>query len=195
MASARPFDEVIEPTVVHSSDVEELSRVAVDAACHVLRIYGLSAAGPEAAAGDLDPAQIVALIGFNGEVLKGTLAIIAPTELIRRSCPSLVLEPGFSEREVFDWAGELVNMMLGRIKVALAARGVEVDSSTPRMMLASQLKVERSIENTICSTCLPVGSLRLTLWFDAVASRAEPLLAGETCQDASPPEGEVLLFD
>jgi CheY-specific phosphatase CheX len=185
----------MEPGAVDSSEAAELTKIAVGAIHCVLDAYGVRAGGPVAHTGELDPTQIVALIGFSGDVLKGTVAIIAPTELVLRTCPPPLREPSFTEREIFDWAGELVNLILGRIKIGLAARGVEVGSGTPRVMLAGELRIERSLETTICSTSISIDDLPLILWLDAVGMRGEPLFVGETCQDVSLAAGEVVLFE
>jgi CheY-specific phosphatase CheX len=184
----------MEPAAVESDDARELTLVVLDAARHVLTSYGLSVSDPTAPCEGLDPAQIAAVIGFNGETLRGTMAIIAPPDLIRCTCPPLQATPEVDEGEIFDWAGELLNMMLGRVKVGLSARGVDIDSSTPRVMMASQLKVRRAAEQTVCSACLGVGLSRLTLWFDAVACEAH-LFAREPEPDCMLPAGEVALFD
>jgi CheY-specific phosphatase CheX len=185
----------MEPAAVDAKDAKELTQVATDSVRHVLRAYGLRAETPIAPSEELDPAEVVALIGFSGDALKGTLAIIAPADLIRRTCLPLQQGPNAGAWEVFDWAGELVNMMLGRIKVGLAARGVDIDSSTPRVMLAGHLRVLRSSQNTVCSTCFSVGDSQLTLWFDAVASQGYPLFPREPGADASLPEGDVAFFE
>lgn len=185
----------MEPAAVDPNEASELTGVAASAVRCVLRAYDIEPDAPIAHTGELDPAQIVALIGFSGDVLKGTVALIAPAALVARICPPALREPSFMAREIFDWAGELVNLILGRIKIGLAARGVEVESGTPRVMLAGELRIERSLDTTICSTCFPIGDLPLILWVDAVGTLGQPLFAGETWQDVSLAAGEVVLFE
>jgi CheY-specific phosphatase CheX len=179
---------------MNAKDAAELRRLVVAAVRHVLSSHGLDLAEGVGFTPDPDPTQIVALIGFAGRDLRGTLTVIAPTDLIRLACPPILGKAIKWEWEVFDWAGELANLMLGRIKVGLSAHGVEVDSSTPRVMRAGQLQGTLTTERTVCAACFPFGNAQLRVWFDAVGSAGRTLFEG-TVDGHSPEEGAVILFD
>ena len=88
---------------------------------------------------------------------------------------------------------KVANRLLGRIKVALAARSVEIEASTPRVMLGEQLHVTRSTRGTVCSACFASGNTSVRVWFDAISSEGQPLF-GVVSDDFSQAEGDVLLF-
>jgi hypothetical protein len=175
---------------VDTQDAGELRNVVVDSIRHVLSAYGIDVADPITLDDAPDPDQMVALIGFTGNALGGTLTLIAPSDLVRRSCPAIR-----NEWQTFDWAGELANLMLGRVKVGLAARGVEVESSTPRVMRFSQLHGLPSTERTVCATCFSTGDGPMRVSIRAVCSNDHPLFNMKPVEDNSRPEGEVLFFD
>jgi CheY-specific phosphatase CheX len=192
MWDAFDFDEVA--GLVEPSEAIELSDVVVNSVRHILEAYGVEVTEPMVPVGEPDPKQIVALIGFVGDALRGSLTLIAPVECIRRTYPPGMEKPS-REYELLDWAGELANLVLGRIKVALSSRGVDIDSSTPRVLMAGQLAGVRSTQHTVLSTSFSVADAQLRIWFDAVAPEGEPLFRSAPCPDTSQPEGEVLLFD
>jgi len=175
------------------SDAAELSEIVVSASRHVFPSCGIPLA--EQLMNTVEPPekQLVSFMGFTGDALRGTMAVVAPTELMRRAYPLPLREGNGWEFEVFDWAGEVANRLLGRIKIALAARSVDIEASTPRVMLAEQLHVTRSTRGTVCSACFASGDASIRVWFDAISSEGQPIF-GVPSEDFSPPEGDVLLF-
>ena len=182
---------------MHIKEATELQTLVIESARHVLPACGLAIGelGEPPPEGE-ETKQVVAFMGFTGDVLRGTLALVAPLELFRAAYP-LPLDPNTRwQLEVFDWAGEIANRLLGRIKLALTARGADVEASTPRVMLGEHLHVTRSTKGTVCSASFLSGASAVRVWFDAVAAEGRELFtvpaeaAGET-----PPEGDVLLFD
>jgi hypothetical protein len=175
------------------SDAAELSEIVVSASRHVFPSCGIPLAEQLGDAVESPEKQLVAFMGFTGDALRGTMAIVVPTELMRQAYPLPLRDPDHAEFEVFDWAAEVANRLLGRIKVALAARSVEIEASTPRVMLAEQLHVTRSMRSTICSACFASGNTSLRVWFDAISSEGQAIF-GVVSDDFSQAEGDVLLF-
>jgi len=175
------------------SDAAELSEIVVSASRHVFPSCGIPLAEQLTDAVDSPEKQLVAFMGFTGDALRGTMAIVVPTDVMREAYPLPLRDKDRPEFEVFDWAAEVANRLLGRIKVALAARSVEIEASTPRVMLAEQLHVTRSTRGTVCSACFASGDTSVRVWFDATASEGQPLF-GVVNDDFSQAEGDVLLF-
>jgi hypothetical protein len=175
------------------SDVAELSEIVVSASRHVLPSCGIPVAEQLTNAVEEPDKQLVAFMGFTGDALRGTMAIVVPTELMREAYPLPLRDSERPDFEVFDWAAEVANRLLGRIKVALAARSVEIEASTPRVMLAEQLHVTRSTRGTVCSACFASGNTSVRVWFDAISTEGQPLF-GVVGDDFSQAEGDVLLF-
>lgn len=73
----------------------------------------------------------IGVIGFAGEGLRGTLVIATCTALVTQRCPNSGARPMRLEDRARDWIGELSNLVLGRIKIALSRRGVVMGLSTP----------------------------------------------------------------
>lgn len=138
--------------------------------------------------------HVVACIGFSGDKLRGMLTVVAPLLLMQAAYPrEISLSP--DEDQVLDWAGEVANQLLGRIKRRLVARGVTLGVSTPRALLADQLAVARSTRTSICVLRSSVGDSLIGVWFDA-----EPETDGILFEDPDPPPeavadaGELILF-
>src|SRR5207237_7934785 len=88
------------------------------------------------------------VIGFTGTVLRGTL-VLAPTRtLLERSHMGMPCE-------FRDWAGELANQLMGRIKNQLRTYDVEVHVTTPVIIkgqyLASVPRGEQSLHTFAAS--------------------------------------------
>jgi len=182
---------------MHAREAVELQRLVIEAARHVLPVCGLDVGELEedqaAAEGVL---QIVAFMGFTGDVLRGTMAIVAPAELLRAAYPLPLNDATRWQLEVFDWAGEVANRLLGRIKLGLSARGADVEASTPRVMLGEHLHITRSTKGTVCSAAFRVRGSVVKVWFDAVSTEGCDLFTvPASIVPSSLPEGDVLLFE
>ncbi len=83
-----------------------------------------------------DPSDhdIAACIGFTGAEIRGAISLTTRRDLIARTWPAELRGEEPSERQLGDWAGELVNQLLGRIKNALAAHQLPLEQSTPTVV-------------------------------------------------------------
>lgn len=180
---------------MEASEMEQIREIVIEASRHVFPSCGI-ALGEQVERNDeaSDAKQLVAFMGFAGPILRGTLALVAPIELMRASYPLPIKDGARWEFEVFDWSGEVANRLLANIKNGLAVRGVEIEASTPRVMLAEQLHVTRSVRGTVCSSCFATPDSWIKIWFDAMAPDGQKVLREPQGQNATPPEGDVLLF-
>ncbi|MET0595825.1 MAG: chemotaxis protein CheX [Polyangiaceae bacterium] len=175
--------------------MNEIRDIVIEASRHVFPSCGITIGDPrESAEEPNDTKQLVAFMGFAGPILRGTLAMVAPIELMRTTYPVPLKDGARWEFEVFDWSGEIANRLLANIKNGLAVRGVEIESSTPRVMLAEQLHVSRSVRGTVCSSCFQSGESWIQVWFDAMAPDNQKVLREAQGPSPTPPEGDVLLF-
>jgi hypothetical protein len=179
---------------MQTSEAAELKAMVLSSARHILPACGLPIGEPIEMP-TVEAKQVVAFMGFTGDVLRGTIALVAPLELIRTAYPLPLKDAARWELEAFDWAGEIANRLLGRIKLLLFPKGVSIEASTPRVMLGEQLHVTRSTHGTVCSTCFPVHDSWVRVWFDAISAEDRPLfIQAESNLASVPPEGDVLLF-
>lgn len=184
---------------MQAAEAEELRHLVVGSTLHVLPGCGLQVTEPiepiEPIADESAEKQVVAFLGFTGDALRGTIAIVAPLELLRSAYPLPLAGKPTWQVEVFDWAGEIANRLIGRIRSGLAPLGVMIEASTPRVMQGEQLHVTRSTQGTVCSAYFPVGSSWVRVWFDATSDDERPLFTGASAATTSVPvEGEPVLF-
>ena len=177
------------------SEVTEIRDIVIESARHVLPMCGIAADHQSDGANLQNSSdQLVAFMGFSGEMLRGTLTLVAPIALMRETYPLPLTDGPRSELDVFDWSAEIANRLLGRIKNGLASRGLEVEPSTPRVMIADQIQILRSLRGSVCSVFFSAGPWPFGLWFDAIAPEGVALFSAERVPDETPPEGDVLLF-
>jgi CheY-specific phosphatase CheX len=179
------------------SERRDFRDIVVRACQHVLPQCGLAV---RLQAGNIDDISIgsaehlAAFIGFSAGAIRGAVTLIAPVDLVRSSYP-LVLKSGIEgQLEVFDWSGEIVNRLLGRIKAGLGARGVDVEPSTPKTMMGEHLKMTVSDSSNVCALRFECASASLLVMVDAIAAENEAFFGAPEGDTASQPEGKLLLF-
>lgn len=176
-------------------DVAELRKIVVEAAREVFPGCGIDVGEQREPVEEApDTKRLVAVMGFSGGLIRGSLALVAPVEVMKAAYP-LPLAAQHWEFDVFDWSGEVANRLLGKIKNALAERGVEVEPSTPRVLHAERLQAVGSMRRTICSMAFLTKESWIEIWFDAIAAQGRRLLSPPDPARIPPPEGDILLFD
>jgi hypothetical protein len=137
--------------------------------------------------------SIVAMVGYAGPVMRGTLTIVAPQRLVRACYPVSAESVGL--HELFDWWGEVANQFLGRVKNKLVGRGVEIHQSTPKSLLADQLRFLVS-DQSISVFEVASGDDRIGVWFDAESNGSAALFTASPSVAPAPAaaEGEMFLF-
>jgi CheY-specific phosphatase CheX len=111
-------------------DAETFATVLKEAATELLGLYGvrLRPLEPDEPRGSLNTDDLVAILPFAGPRLSGQLLLAGSEELVARTLPSEDLR---TEEFLLDWAGELANQVLGRVKERLLRRGADLDVDTP----------------------------------------------------------------
>jgi chemotaxis protein CheX len=145
----------------------------------------------------VDPAStIVASVGLADPDMKGALAVVAPLSFFRETYP---LEPSTSavtDEDLADWAGELTNQLLGRLKNRLAQLGLNFSIGAPVVIKGDHLRV-RFRNGPICVGCkLKVRNERVDVFLEANRESGGALLVSRSSAAVSASsEGEALLFD
>lgn len=83
--------------------------------------------------------QVAGIIGFAGDGFGGTLAIRAPSTVVRRWLPISITEPGI--HQLGDWTAELANQLLGRAKNKIIRLGTTFQITPPTYAIADELLV------------------------------------------------------
>jgi CheY-specific phosphatase CheX len=99
--------------------------------------------GPDLAPRPDDEKAVMAVIGYAGETLRGTLVLLTTKEKVRDWQPGFI-EPNAPPEVIHDTVGEFANMLLGRLKRALLERGVSFFMTTPATASGTRLSLPSS---------------------------------------------------
>ncbi|KYG00846.1 MULTISPECIES: chemotaxis protein CheX [unclassified Sorangium] len=135
---------------------------------------------------------VVSFIGFTGDHLRGSLTIVAPVALITR-CHPLRERRQLDDDMVCDWASELANQLLGRVKNRLRHLGLIIVLSTPSAAIGEHLRAREEQSEGFRRLLFDAGTDRLAVLFDAMAPDTALELEEVDMPDPQR-EGEVLLF-
>ncbi|WP_437836267.1 chemotaxis protein CheX [Sorangium sp. So ce1153] len=160
---------------------------------HLFRDNGVEIRLLEEAPSEPTPGNaVVSFIGFTGDHLRGSLTLVAPVTLIKRSHP-LREQRALDEDMVCDWASELANQLLGRVKNRLRPLGLVIVLSTPSAAIGEHLRAREEQGEGFRRLMFDAGADRLAVLFDAIAP--DTALQLEEASPSDPQrEGEVLLF-
>ncbi len=138
--------------------------------------------------------DVACSIGFTSHELHGAVLMTARKDVVARAWPEELRERAPSEREVCDWAGELVNQLLGRVKNALVPFGLVLEQSTPTVVTG--LHVHRAPASTAVARRYVFGltSGSVAIYLDAVVADGFELPESRDEGLLSAVEGDIQLF-
>jgi CheY-specific phosphatase CheX len=134
---------------------------------------------------------IVAFTGFTGEAIRGNLVICAPLALICQAMP--LGHDDMAEEEQRDWACELSNQLLGRLKLRLSMFGVHFEMTTPSAMAGRELRGRLADKETLVLK-FSTESLAFYVELDAMVAPHFEMLATPMLEAVSVLEGELLML-
>ncbi len=154
----------------------------------------LADAGDAGDAGAVIPGEAtMAIIGFAGEQMRGSLAVYAPNVVFARSYQGVAGSPPAGEGDVQGWAAELSNLLLGRIKRELIGYGVVLQVCTPTAFGGRELEVNAEPANDCLARCFGADGAPVLVLFRALTGPAFELAP----LSEAPPlasEGEPMFF-
>ncbi len=185
-----------------SSEWDKLNEIVVECSRALFAACGVHVDYAGVATKDDAPFDTtLAVIGYGGAHLRGSVLLSAPTEVLRATHPS---GGAASDDDLLDWAGELSNLLLGRIKNAIRRYGLVIEMSTPLMFSGLHLRISsvRSSNHAAhrfsCGEAhkLALGELLLQVRFEANVEPGARLTATSEEPPAGSPrgEGDVILF-
>lgn len=133
--------------------------------------------------GDEDCSRCIGVIGFVGDKIRGSVVLAPSSDVLQRTFP-LAGEAGG------DWAGELANQLLGRIKNRLLSHGVEVALTPPIVLRGFDITATGSARHASESFAGGPGAVRM--WVDY--ETAPDFEMGEAIQPPGMLEGDSILF-
>jgi hypothetical protein len=165
---------------------QTIDNILFSSATTLFKAYGVQLAEDPAGAGE-GSGDGIAVVGFHGAAISGTLLIIVPSGPLRASMPV----PSATER---DWLGELANQMLGRVKNRLLAYGVEVVARTPTVLGSMRI-----LPVAVPGRLQGIGMVtkegaRVTVWIDYYVDDHERLANLSRGDEVIGREGDLILF-
>jgi CheY-specific phosphatase CheX len=130
--------------------------------------------------------DIVAVLGFTSDNVRGGLALGMSAELAQRSAP-----PG--PMQAADWVGEIANQVMGRIRNQLLRYGVDLALGTPVVLAGVGVGIKPSKGTALHHQCFASGKHRFDAFLE-VRFREEFEFAAPSAEGVAADEGSVLLF-
>lgn len=134
----------------------------------------------------------VSVIGFSGLKHRGHVGVALPVGTARRLHPL-----GEEEREglVSDYAGEIVNLLLGRIKARFEQYGLDVQAGTPVVLRGVDLSIHACGDGRVTGCIVETTAGDVQVWIDLLTPEeiAFELVRVES-EEGHPDPGETLLF-
>jgi chemotaxis protein CheX len=135
---------------------------------------------------------LAACIGLSGQAVRGALVVVARPSFFKQMYPQELGVPR-SEDDLADWAGELVNQLLGRLKNRLSSYGVDFTTSMPTVVRGDRLQL-RAEEPPSILRPIKVRDERVDIHFEIKRDDDLPLLVAKGSEDTASPEGQAFLF-
>ena len=153
---------------------------------------------PAQAAGESSGRTLVASVGLSGRDVKGALVVMGCPELFRSIYPPELLPAKVSpasvvEDDLADWAGEVANQMVGRLKNRFCERGLDFCISTPTVIRGVRLQVCGGDQPSGIHRTLTIEGQLVDVYLQIARKDERPLFNEESSTGASA-EGETLLF-
>jgi CheY-specific phosphatase CheX len=177
-----------------AGDQTEIVRsIVAESYVDMLRACGLSAFVVDSRVPAVTNDHVVGLIPFTGAV-RGSLGITASCALYRITYPlgeggPVATSPG----DILDWAGEMANQTLGRVKRRFCERGIDFEISTPTAVYERDVEGQAS-RGDVISVLVRVGAELSSIEFEIIASADGGLLRDGATPIACLAEGELVMF-
>ena len=142
--------------------------------------------------GASDPPEDVTVAGvidFFGDDFRGTLLVAATASFFARTS---YLPPPTPHATVLDWAGELANQLLGRLKNRLYGRGITMDVSTPKSLSGAPLSTPKA--NSTRAYIFRDSEQQIWVRLDVLTSDGVDLAHPRSDGGEAVHEGDLVLF-
>jgi chemotaxis protein CheX len=149
------------------------------------------AALPEA---KVDDGTVVASVGLSGRDVKGALVVMSHVDFLRSIYPAELSGATIAEDDLSDWAGEVANQMLGRLKNRFCRRGLDFSISTPTVIRGMRLQISGADPVSGIHHQVVVDRQPVDVYFQVARRDDQPLLQDEESASTASVEGETLLF-
>jgi CheY-specific phosphatase CheX len=133
--------------------------------------------------------RVMAFVGFGGSELRGALSLDMPTAFVAQLHPALSEDPAMEKEDLCDWAGELANQLLGKLKSRVAAYGVTLQMSTPSTVWGQMTHARRDRSERFAERHFSASEHRIVLYLDGIALVPVDLTKASAAVDEELPAG------
>jgi CheY-specific phosphatase CheX len=180
-------------TIYVAQESPEVRIAVTDACVDMLTSCGLPV-------GQVEPGRLVALsehdiagfIGFSGTV-RGSLIIAGSSKMFASTFPSPNGQ-GQSLADLLDWAGEMVNQTLGRIKRRFCEHGIDFETSTPTAVMGRHIGGRTPVRDGMIELALTVGDEVISVCFEVETSIQGAIFKSPATPIPCSHEGDLVLF-
>lgn len=176
-------------------DQEDILRHLITEACvDMLSACGLPVG--KIAAGrlvELSEHDLAGFIGFTGRV-RGSLIMAASSKTFAATFPMLPGSRPPTPDDLLDWAGEMANQTLGRIKRRFCDRGLDFDTSTPTAVKGRHIGARTPSREGIVDLVLSAGDELVSICFELVPPPDGQIFPGAVEAIPCSQEGDLVLF-
>jgi CheY-specific phosphatase CheX len=142
---------------------------------------------------ELSEHDLAGFIGFTGRV-RGSLIIAASSKTFAATFPMLPGSRPPTADDLLDWAGEMVNQTLGRIKRRFCDRGMDFDTSTPTAVKGRHIGARTPSREGIIDLVLTAGDELVSICFELVPPADGQIFRGVAEAIPCSQEGDLVLF-
>ncbi len=179
----------------HTRTIEQIDTLVEAAARALFATHGLRLGAMRASFG-LTPEDhdVASSVGFTGPAIRGALLMTTRKDVVELAWPSELRHQTPSERDVCDWAGELVNQLVGRVKNGLVPFGLALEQSTPTVVTGWHIHRTPAMTAIARRYLFDAGRGSIVLYFDAAVPEDFALVQSADESLLSAVEGDVQLF-
>jgi chemotaxis protein CheX len=138
--------------------------------------------------------DLASSVGFIGNEIRGALLMTTRKDLVELAWPSELRHQSPSERDICDWAGELVNQLVGRVKNGLVPFGLMLEQSTPTVVTGWHIHRTPAMTAIARRYLFDAGRGAVVLYFDAAVPDDFALVRSPDESLLSAVEGDLQLF-
>jgi CheY-specific phosphatase CheX len=175
--------------------VEQFDAMVESAARALFETHGLTLGALRADFGVTpEDHDVASSVGFTGPEIRGAILMTTRQDLVELAWPEELRHQAPSERDVCDWAGELVNQLVGRVKNALVPFGLALEQSTPTVVTGWHIHRTPAMTAIARRYLFDAGRGTVVFYFDAAVADDFVLARSSDENLQSAVEGDVRLF-
>jgi hypothetical protein len=136
---------------------------------------------------------LAAFVGFGDDDLRGSFSLVGESRLFARLYP---LAKSDDPQHLMDWACEMANQAVGRLRNRARLYGVRLTAGAPQSALAERVRLSPSLRPSRTPIVLGIDDMVLETWLE-LDLRPSVHMADQPNEDNNAggvAEGDVLLF-